>query len=1047
MKKTSPMVWLAAWLILILVTGAALAQTSSRFWRTFDALDGVTADWIFEIAQTPDAALWFATDQGVLRFDGVWQEMNEGLSTDAVLALAVDASGALWAGTPHGLARWHDGEWVWQGKGTELENAVINDLLALPDGGLWAGGRDGLFLWSPETGWQRATGLPLTGVDQMALDARQGIWLAQAATLYRLGDDGWQEFVLGKADAGFGITAMAPDARGGMWAATESRGIAHIAKGRLSWETTRTGLPDNQVLALLTARDGTLWAGTRGGAARLGTKGWRSLTSKEGLASDVVSALFEDGDGVLWFGTTAGITRYDAATWQTWHGPGAPQGRITALALNGKELWAAQEHGQLFRFENAAWKRVSLRTKQRPLKLSSIVTLFIDGDGRLWIGTRTQGVVRLTGQYARQWRISDGLAENFVTAIAQGMDGTMWFGTRTAGLSRFDGKHWQSLGVEDGLPSNEITALVVDDAGALWVGTSEGVGRFDGEAWQIFTAADGLPGDNIAALAKDGSGAVWAAAWEGGLSRWQDGVWKALDGPSPAITGGIWAMTATGERMWIGTESGLVVHDGRSWQSYDRAHGYEVDQVYAVAGDDTGVYLGGDHGVMGFHPEQTPPTLSLAAVNAAMPEDGVITLDTDTSVQVAFQGNDIHSEPEDLVYLARLEGVDEGWRQGRRPLVTYPPLKPGDYLLHAQVRDAAMNYSSPLTLTLQVRRSRFPFILSPRDQRYFGLTLLGVAFFTLFVVMAVYAAWTTLLRWHMRQQAIERRFNPYIAGSPIRSRDMFFGREQLLRDLKASLAHNSMMLYGERRIGKTSLLYRLLEDLPRLEDKKFRFFPVFVDLEGTPEEAFFHHLMEGLLDALHDALTDFPCQQKLQYFLLSEQVPYTDRHMRRDLRQIIGHLKKHIEPAPRIIFLLDEADTLSSYHSLTQQQFRRILQDVFARNVGAVISGVYISKAWDRLESPWYNMFVEVIVPPLNRYEAEMLMRKPVLGFYEWDDDAVEFVWRRTHGRPHRIQQIAREAVNLMLDDGRRRITVEDVRRGYERVVFAEQAPRALGNE
>jgi len=48
-------------------------------------------------------------------------------------------------------------------------------------------------------------------------------------------------------------------------------------------------------------------------------------------------------------------------------------------------------------------------------------------------------------------------------------------------------------------------------------------------------------------------------------------------------------------------------------------------------------------------------------------------------------------------------------------------------------------------------------------------------------------------------------------------------------------------------------------------------------------------------------------------------------------------------------------------------------------------------------------------------------------------------VWERSGGRPHRIQQIAREAVNLMLDDHRRRITLTDVRRAYERIVFAEK--------
>ena len=320
--------------------------------------------------------------------------------------------------------------------------------------------------------------------------------------------------------------------------------------------------------------------------------------------------------------------------------------------------------------------------------------------------------------------------------------------------------------------------------------------------------------------------------------------------------------------------------------------------------------------------------------------------------------------------------------------------------------------------------------------------LLGVIFLTLFAALVGYISWNAALRWHSRRQAVGRRFNPYIAGSPIRSAEMFYGRSDLLQNIAASLINNSLMIHGERRIGKTSILYRLMDELRHLQDETFHFFPIFIDLEGVPEEEFYHQLMEGLLDALQDELRGFPVAQKLQYHLLADGLPYTDRHMRRDLRQIVSYLKKQNTRPPRIIFLLDEGDTLSAYSSLTQQQFRRILQDVFARNVGVVIAGVHINKAWDREESPWYNMFVELVAPPFTRQEAEALMREPVRGIYEWEEDAVAFVWQYSRGRPHRIQQIAREAVDIMLDEQRRRITLSDVRRAYRRIVFAERYGR-----
>jgi len=1041
MIKRSSKAWLAAWLAFVVIASAALAQIATDTWRTFNSLDGVTANWVFDIAQTPDGVLWFATDAGVLRFDGVWREMNEDLPAPPALSLAVDAAGDLWMGSSHGVVRWRGESWERQGVGTELEEAVINDLLALPNGDLWAGGQESMFAWSPDEGWRRITGLPLSGIDQMALDARQGAWLAQAATVYRLEDDGWREFALGDPADGFGIMAMSPDDRGGMWIATEARGIVHITDWEMVWESAESGLPSDRVLTLFTAADGALWAGTHGGgAARLDQTSWETFTLADGLAADIVSALFEDSDGAFWFGTVAGVTRYDRTSWRTWNSPPAPRGDIAALALDDAGLWAAEEDGGLYRLQGDVWRQVALQKEDRALNLADIETLFLDQEGTLWIGTRTQGVIAFDGQQTRQWTMDDGLAENFVTSIAQTPDGVMWFGTRADGLSRFDGERWQNIVVQDGLLSNEVTALLADSEGTLWIGTREGLQAFDGANWRAFTAEDGLGANEITALAQDEDGAVWAAAWGGGVSRWRDDSWETIDDQSGMTPPGVNALLIASGRVWMGAVNGLSVYDGRSWQQFNRASGYDVGRVYALAGNGETLYLGGDAGVIRFQPQSAPPFLNMVTVNGRMPEGGVIPVDANAQTHILLQAGDIHSPPSDLVYFVRMEGVDADWRQGRSPLISYPPLQPGDYLFQAQVRDPSMNYSRPMTVTLRARESLAYVAIPGMGRVHPGLAVMSVALLTLCIAAVGYASWTIALRWHMRQQAREQRFNPYIVGSPIRTRDMFFGREQLLRDLKASLAHNSMMLYGERRIGKTSLLYRLLEELPRLEDKKFRFFPVYVDLEGTPEDAFFHQLMEGLLDSLLETLVDFPAHEKLQYFLLSEQpITYTDRHMRRDLRQIIGHLKKRSQPAPRIIFLLDEADTLSSYPSLTQQQFRRILQDVFARNVGAVISGVYISKAWDRLESPWYNMFVEVNVPPLNREEAEMLMRKPVQDVYAWDDEAVEFVWRRTHGRPHRIQQIAREGVNRMLKEGRRRITLEDVRRAYDRVVFAER--------
>jgi hypothetical protein len=95
--------------------------------------------------------------------------------------------------------------------------------------------------------------------------------------------------------------------------------------------------------------------------------------------------------------------------------------------------------------------------------------------------------------------------------------------------------------------------------------------------------------------------------------------------------------------------------------------------------------------------------------------------------------------------------------------------------------------------------------------------------------------------------------NPYIHRSMLKSTEMFFGREEelgLICDLLEG--RQSISIVGERRIGKSSLLYSLR--LPEIWERVGRIFPtnyvyVYIDLSrhaNRSPEAFFAYLLEKL---------------------------------------------------------------------------------------------------------------------------------------------------------------------------------------------------------
>jgi hypothetical protein len=276
-----------------------------------------------------------------------------------------------------------------------------------------------------------------------------------------------------------------------------------------------------------------------------------------------------------------------------------------------------------------------------------------------------------------------------------------------------------------------------------------------------------------------------------------------------------------------------------------------------------------------------------------------------------------------------------------------------------------------------------------------------------------------------RRQALERHFNPYISGEPVRQPDMFFGRDDLLRKIVNALHQNSIMIHGERRMGKTTLLYQLGQALREADDPEWVFIPVSVDLEGTPQNRLFYVLMEAIWGVVQAYLSANP--PSLHFHRLPPG-DYTDREFSADLREIIEALKPIVAPRRlRIILMIDEMDAIDGYERIIQLQLRRIFMSPLAENLGAVVAGVHISKAWDRLESPWYNLFNEIPLEPFTDEQARQLLIEPVRGVYEWAPEAVEYVIARAEGRPYRLQQFALEAVNQMLLAGRFRITLEDV--------------------
>lgn len=1048
-------------------------QGRNPAWTSFTA--ELNGNNVRDILVDRNGSVWFATRRGVYTFDGAWHDLTTaaGLKSSNVYALAETPDGAIWLGTAEGLIQVSYDPLTGTRSFAAQKEAVgpIWALQAGPDETLWVSSEQGVG-YLAQNGWHAVAfdgaAPPPERVYAIAVDGRGTVWLG-GAKLYRYDpvqnhlqvDTSLTTNSLIKALLVTPATSNWPET---LWVGTQGDGLwaynqqewVHFAQP-LDAEPVE-GIASDEVLALAEDGEGNLWIGTNGrgislfnrdGLSPFWSNGyWRTLTTIDGLSANAVGAIAVGHDGLIWVGTISGADRLDSRSWRVLSSPDLPAGLdvVTALVDSTGVLWIAAEGSGLIRYDGRALQRLTQANASLPEDF--VRTLTEDEHGYLWIGTASRGLFKapLIGRPSiaelqpEDWvKLDTGLPDDTPwRASVRAADGSLWFGTYNSGVVHFahgseagqSAERWEVFTTGDGLPSNEINqdALLQDSDGAIWVGTPAGLSCFGPQerVWQTFTTADGLDDDNILSLAEvpssqPGAG-LWVGSRAGGLHHRQttSARWERVLSANAPINALVAAPTSG---LWLGGPSGLLRFDPATGlrRTYTRSDGLVDNEISELTVGPTGeVWIGTKLGISRHMPYTGRPRVEIMTVNGQKPSNGVVTVLAGEPVVITFRGYDLLTPQNAVSYRARIEGVDETWRVTEQSQLTYRDLAPGQFTFQVAAFNAALNLSEPpAKVVLQVAPSVVLPVLG-RLSTYTATSLLAL------LVMALGGSagvlFLSVRNRRRRREALKRRFNPYVSGDPIQNSDMFYGRQDIQARIVNMLHENSIMIHGERRIGKTSLLYQIADQLRKAADPDFLFIPVYVDMEGTPQEELFHLLMEEILRVAPSYVSSLP---PLRFNSIPKS-DYSDRDFSYDMGDLLDALSAASKREVRLILLLDEMDVINDYDPVVQQQLRRIFMRTYARNLGAVVAGIQINKEWDRVESPWYNLFNEIELGPLDEHEARRLILEPVKGIYSYEDAAVDTIIAASQGRPYYIQQHCLEAVNIMLAAGRTRVTKRD---------------------
>lgn len=280
--------------------------------------------------------------------------------------------------------------------------------------------------------------------------------------------------------------------------------------------------------------------------------------------------------------------------------------------------------------------------------------------------------------------------------------------------------------------------------------------------------------------------------------------------------------------------------------------------------------------------------------------------------------------------------------------------------------------------------------------------------------------------------------NPYIVGTPLEAGSaLFFGREDLLATIQENLAathRNNVVLIGQRRMGKTSLLKQLRL---RLDST---YVPVYLDgqvMGLDPGLAnFFLNLATEITFALEDQGVEMT-QPNLEEFESSPAATF-ERQFLTKVLQIIG--ERHL------LILFDEFEELEGavqrghLDASIFGYLRHLMQHHPA--LSFIFCG---TRRLEELAADYWNVLFNISlyyrVGYLFHEEAMRLVQQPVEPFeMRYDDLALDKMWRVTAGHPYFLQLLCHSLVNRHNKTQRNYVTVADVNAALDEILTSGEA-------
>ena len=635
--------------------------------------------------------------------------INEGLSQSTVFSIDQDQRGNMWFATYDGVNKYDGYSFTVYQHNEEDPNSIANDISRIvktdSQGRVWIGTRDGLsyydeekdkfrnFFYEKKGKRQQINGIAEISPEQLLISTQEGLTMFDikeskfvddsfsaamhkliASALYRQGDiiyigtpvDGLYSYSIPqkKLEKITPITetkqiqAILQQSPTRIWVATEGAGLLLLnpktkeVKAYHHSSSNPKSISSNYIRSLALDSQNRLWIGTFNdlNIYHEGSDSFVSYSSSPvengSLSQRSVRSIFMDSQGGMWLGTYFGGLNYYHPIRNRFKNiqripyKNSLSDNVVSCITEDKDknLWIGTNDGglNLYNTKTQQFTHYILQEDEREIGIGSnnIKAVYVDEQKSLvYIGTHAGGLTvlhRNSGKMESFNQLNSQLVNENVYAILPDKGGNLLLGTLSALVSfNPEKKSFTTIDKEkDGTPftSQRITILFRDSHKRLWIGGEEGISVFQQEGIEIEKVPI-LPESSVTktftnCIYEAANGIIWVGTREGfycfNEKEKKIKRYTTANGLPNNVVYGI--LEDTFGRLWVSTNRGISCFNPETerFRNFTESDGLQSNQFNTSSFCRTSsgqMYFGGINGITTFRPEllldnpYTPPVV------------------------------------------------------------------------------------------------------------------------------------------------------------------------------------------------------------------------------------------------------------------------------------------------------------------------------------------------------------------------------------------------------------------------------------------------------